>query len=173
MKSRYCPLCGKKTVRKDIGDEGFIPSCVSCQKALFDSPRPCVIVLAVNEEGQAALISQSDTPDSAFVCVAGYMKPGESAESAAARELLEETGLPAVALRYIGSYPLADRDLLMLGFAGRVKKSPFRLSREVERAVWLSPKDALAQVKPNGAAYALVRSGIQMGNMGELSFIQI
>ena len=42
-----------------------------------------------------------------------------------------------------------------------------------EENIGVLAKDALAQVKPNGAAYALVRSCIQMGNMGELSFIQI
>ena len=115
MKSKFCPFCGKRTVLKEIGDEGAVPYCASCGCALFDSPRPCVIVLAVNEKDEAVLIRQSYVSEKRSVCVAGYIKPGERAEETAARELLEETGLRAESLRYIGSYPHTEKELLMLG----------------------------------------------------------
>ena len=129
MKSKFCPFCGKRTVLKEIGDEGAVPYCASCGCALFDSPRPCVIVLAVNEKDEAVLIRQSYVSEKRSVCVAGYIKPGERAEETAARELLEETGLRAESLRYIGSYPHTEKELLMLGFAARVKKAPFFISK--------------------------------------------
>lgn len=125
MKSKFCPFCGKRTVLKEIGDEGAVPYCASCGCALFDSPRPCVIVLAVNEKDEAVLIRQSYVSKKRSVCVAGYIKPGERAEETAVRELLEETGLCAESLRYIGSYPHTEKELLMLGFAARVKKRRF------------------------------------------------
>lgn len=125
MKSKFCPFCGEKTVLKEIGDEGAVPYCASCGCALFDSPRPCVIVLAVNEKDEAVLIRQSYVSEKYPVCVAGYIKPRERAEETAARELLEETGLRAESLRYIGSYPHTAKELLMLGFAARVKKRRF------------------------------------------------
>lgn len=173
MKSAYCPFCGQKTVLKEIGDEGLVPYCEVCSRALFDSPRPCVIVLAINEEGEAALILQSYVSDTHPVCVAGYLKPGERAEEAASRELLEETGLCVESLRYIGSYPHAEKELLMLGFAARVKKAPFSLSKEVDSAAWYSPEAALTQVKPGGAAQALVRDCIRSNGAGQLRLIGI
>lgn len=173
MKSRFCPFCGKKTVLKEIGDEGLVPYCETCGCALFDSPRPCVIVLAINEKDEAVLIRQSYVSEMKSVCVAGYIKSGERAEETAARELLEETGLCAESLRYIGSYPHTAKDLLMLGFAAEVKKAPFSLSKEVDAAAWYSPEAALQAIKPGGAGQSLVEDCVKRDRSGNLHFLKI
>ena len=173
MKSKFCPFCGERTILKEIGDEGAVPYCASCGCALFDSPRPCVIVLAVNEKDEAVLIRQSYVSEKYPVCVAGYIKPRDRAEETAARELLEETGLRAESLRYIGSYPHTAKELLMLGFAVRVKKAPFFLSKEVDAAAWYSPEDALTAVKPGGAGQSLVRDCVERDGAGNLHFLKV
>lgn len=58
MKFKYCPECGTKLADRIIGDEGAVPYCERCEKPLFDMFSTCVIVLVVNEEGEAALLRQ-------------------------------------------------------------------------------------------------------------------
>ena len=119
------------------------------------------------------MIRQSYVSEKYPVCVAGYIKPRERAEETAARELLEETGLRAESLRYIGSYPHTAKELLMLGFAVRVKKAPFFLSKEVDAAAWYSPEDALTAVKPGGAGQSLVRDCVERDGAGNLHFLKV
>lgn len=37
MKYTYCPHCGDKLMKKEIGDEGLIPFCERCSIPLWDS----------------------------------------------------------------------------------------------------------------------------------------
>ena len=115
MHFTYCPHCGERLVKKEIGVEGLVPWCESCRQPLFDIPDTCVIVLAVNEYGEAVLLRQGYVSKDHYVCVAGHIKPGETAEKSAAREVEEETGLSVEDISYIGSYAYEKRGLLMLG----------------------------------------------------------
>lgn len=45
----------------------------------------CIIALAVDEQGEVALLRQGYISSQYHVLVSGYMKPGESAEESAAR----------------------------------------------------------------------------------------
>lgn len=137
----HCPLCGEKLTSKPIGDEGLVPFCEACGRPWFPFSYPCVICLCMDENGNIALIKQSYGEDR-FVCVAGYVKHGESLESAARREVEEETGLSVLGVHYVNSYPYEKRDNLMLGFACRVKRADFSLSDEVKTATWFTPDEA-------------------------------
>ena len=99
MKFTYCPHCGTKLILKEIGDEGPTPWCTACEKPLFPTFYTCTINLVVNEYREIALIRQGYVSTENYVCVAGYMKPGERAEDSAHREIKEELGLDVPFLR--------------------------------------------------------------------------
>lgn len=160
MKYRFCPHCGEKLVPRLIGDEGEVPFCIPCNRPLFDSFYTCIITLVVNEQNERsefALIKQSYVTTEHFICVAGYIKGGEDAESACAREVLEEIGLTASDVHYINSYYYEKNDCLMLGFVTRVKKAEFALSGEVDEARWFSAEQALSVMREGGIAKRLLR----------------
>ena len=92
MRFEYCPHCGTRAVQKEIGDEGLMPWCDRCKRPLFDIFSTCIIALAVDEERNVALLRQGYISTQHYVLVSGYMKPGESAEECAAREIGEELG---------------------------------------------------------------------------------
>ncbi len=156
MRFTYCPHCGKKLVKKEIGDEGLVPWCEGCRMPLFDIPDTCVIVLAVNEYGEAALLRQGYVSKDSYVCVAGHIKLGETAEKSAAREVEEEIGLPVEHIVYIGSYAYEKRELLMLGYLARVKKAALRLSGEVDRAEWFPLSEAASKTRRGSIAMQLI-----------------
>ena len=87
MHFTYCPDCGTQTVPRQMGDDGAVPYCERCQKPLFDMFSTCVLSVVKNPAGELALIKQSYGQQETYVGVAGYMKPGETAEEAAAREI--------------------------------------------------------------------------------------
>jgi len=157
MKFTYCPTCGQKLVPKIIGDEGYVPFCESCGKPLFDYFYTCTISLAVNEQGEAALIKQGYVSQTSHVCIAGYMKSGENAESAAAREVGEELGLKVLSTEYINSYYYPKKDMLMLGFVCRVNKDSFNISQEVDSAEWFSYDEAEQKLKNSSIALQLLK----------------
>ena len=76
MEFQYCPHCGTKTVPRQIGDEGLVPWCETCQRPLFPMFSTCIIALAVDEEGNVALLRQGYISQQYHVLVSGYMKPG-------------------------------------------------------------------------------------------------
>ena len=141
MKFGYCPVCGRKLEPKQIGDEGEIPYCGDCKRPFFPFSNPCVICLCIAEDGDVLLIKQS-YGIIRYVCVAGYIKSGEDAETAAKREIAEETGLEALGVRFLYSRYYEKHDNLMLAFACRVRKSELTLSGEVSEAAWFTPEDA-------------------------------
>ena len=155
MKMNYCPLCGTEAIQKEIGDEGLMPFCPTCQMPLWDYFNTSIICAVVNEFDEIALLRQDYVSTTNYVCVAGHMKSGESAEETAAREVEEELGLKVNELIYIRSYPYEKKNLLMLGFLAKVNKDLFKLSGEVDAAEWVPLADARQKLREGGIAWQL------------------
>lgn len=161
MRYTYCPVCGEKLSEKIIGDEGKVPYCSWCQKPWFPSSNICVIAAVFSESGKIALIRQSYRDAERFVCVAGYVKEGETAEEAVKREVLEEIGVNICGIKYIKSCYHHKSDNLMLGFAARAIEEKFTLSGEVMEAEWMTPALALKALENSSIAKALVAESIE------------
>ncbi|MGN1188616.1 MAG: NAD(+) diphosphatase, partial [Lachnospiraceae bacterium] len=157
----FCPHCGSKLISKEIGDEGMIPFCESCNTPLWDMFTTSIITAVVNEYDEVALLRQDYVSTTKYVCVAGIMKLGESAEDAVIREVKEELDQDVYALSYIGSFPYEKKEMLMLGFKATVKKKAFKLSGEVDSAKWVKLDDALSLLREGGIAWQLVKAVIE------------
>lgn len=156
MKFTYCPVCGTKAIQKEIGDEGLMPYCPTCSVPLWDFFTTSVICAVVNEDREVALLKQSYVTTANYVCVAGHMKCGEAAETAAVREIKEEIGQDVNELIFVRSYPYEKKDMLMLGFLARVNKKPFVLSGEVDTVEWFKLSEAPSKLREGGIAWQLV-----------------
>lgn len=154
---KYCPQCGEKLIPKEIGDEGQIPFCEVCRRPFWDMFTTSIICAVINEYNEIALIRQSYVSQTKYVCVAGIMKPNETAEETAVREIKEEIGLDVKKLEYIRSYFYDKKSMLMLGFKATVKKAKFVLSGEVDSAEWFTLDNALDKLREGGIAWALVK----------------
>lgn len=166
MRFQFCPHCGTRAVLKEIGDEGMVPWCPECRLPLFPMFSTCIIALAVDEQGEVALLRQGYISSQYHVLVSGYMKPGESAEESAAREIREELGLEVSGLSMTGTYWFEKKDMLMIGFLARVNKKDFLLSQEVDQAVWAAPEQALELVRPGSIACMVVEEYLRRLKQG-------
>lgn len=162
MRFTYCPYCGTKLGKREIGDEGIIPYCENCKIPLWDMFTTSIICAAVNQYNEIVLLQQDYVSKTNHVCIAGIMKIGESAEETVVREVKEETGLDVGELQFIRTFPYEKKDLLMIGYFARVKKADFVLSSEVDAAEWVPLKDALTKLKKGSIAWQLVERVIEI-----------
>jgi lipoyl(octanoyl) transferase len=127
-----------------------------------------VSVVVVREDGKVLLLRRSEARGGFWQPVTGRIEPGETAEAAARRELLEETGADAAvrALGYVHAFavepPLAARfgDGLVLAeetaFAARVPAGfGCTVSDEHAEHAWLAPDEALARLPYAGLRRAV------------------
>ena len=161
MRFTYCPHCGTKLIGKEIGDEGVIPFCDRCNVPLWDMFTTSIIAAVVNEYGEVALLRQGYVSQTIYVCVAGIMKLGESAEETVIREIKEEINQDVESLEFIRSYPYEKKEMLMLGYKATVKKKDFKLSGEVDSAVWVKFQKALSLLREGSIAWQLVKTVIE------------
>jgi len=160
MRFTFCPHCGSRLIKKEIGDEGPIPYCEKCQVPLWDMFTTSVICAVTNESGEIALLRQDYVSTAKYVCVAGIMKLGETAEECAKREIHEEIGQTVEKLKFIQSFPYEKKEMLMLGFHATVRKAPLRLSGEVDAARWFPLSQALSMLREGSIAWQLVKAVI-------------
>ncbi len=161
MRFTFCPHCGTKLIGKEIGDEGVIPYCESCNIPLWDMITTSIIAAVVNEYDEVALLRQNYVSATKYVCVAGIMKIGESAEETVIREVKEEIGQDVDRLEFISSYPYEKKEMLMLGYKAAVKKKDFVLSSEVDSVEWVKFSDALNKLREGSIAWQLVKTVIE------------
>lgn len=162
MHFKYCPDCGSKLTDREIGDEGLVPFCGKCGRPLFDMFSTCIIALVINEYGEAALLRQGYISNQYYNLVSGYMKPGETAELTAEREVLEEIGVKVQKLTFAGTYWFGKKDMLMIGFIASAPKTELKLSDEVGQAEWIPAEKAISLVHPKGSvSYALLEKYLE------------
>ena len=155
----YCPLCGKKLVLKSAGEDGMVPWCEDCRKMWFDAFPTAVIVLTHNEFNEVVMTRQSHLTNRHWMYNSGFILPGESAEHAAKRELKEELGIEIESLENLGTYWFRG-GVLMIAFLAYIPKCEFKLSDEVEEAVWVDVKKAAelaGPVRPGCADFIMMK----------------
>ena len=148
MKFTYCPDCGRLLVPRVLGDEGEVPFCEGCARPWFDMFASAAIVLVVGPDGRVALLRQNYISTVYKNLVSGYIKPGESAEETAVREVYEEIGLRLKRIDLKFTRWFARAQVMMVGFIGHTDDTSLRLSVEVDDAGWFTPEEALALVHP-------------------------
>ena len=157
----YCPVCGKKLIEKIIGDEGNVPFCEACQRPHFNFSYPCIIALVISEHNEVALIRQNYVSTENYVCVAGFIKQGETVEYTAKREVEEELGLEVINVRCMKSYYFEKRDNLMLGTVCIVKKKFFDISSELDSAIWCDIEEAKSLLRQGSIGMQLLNDYLQ------------
>ncbi|WP_330927058.1 NAD(+) diphosphatase [Candidatus Sororendozoicomonas aggregata] len=112
---RFCGLCGAAT--KPVLNE-WSHDCSLCHHRVYPRVSPCIIVLVTKGE-ELLLVKHKrhqSKPSPFFTVIAGFIEPGESAEAAVAREVMEEVGLTVDNIHYQCSQSWPFPHSLMLGF---------------------------------------------------------
>ncbi len=154
MRFLYCSNCGKKTIVKQLGDD-VVDYCTSCNSALHTFFYTCVIIVLINKENKVCVIKQS-YGENKYVLVAGFVNLHESLEECVVREIKEETGLITKDIKYIGSFPMENKDNLMVSYVAHVD-GLISLSSEVKEIHFVDIDRALLLLKDAKIAYKVVK----------------
>ena len=147
---RYCGRCGGVM---ESNDGGWKRVCTACGHNVFPRTDPVVIML-VTDGDRCVLARQPHFPDGMVSTLAGFVEPGETIESAVARETEEEIGLTVEGVRYLASQPWPFPHSLMIGCIANAPHRPLSIDpAEIESASWWDRGDVrqmLAHKHPAG-----------------------
>jgi len=142
--NRFCGRCGERLRHYP---EKRCMICESCGNEVFPKISPAVIVGVMDEETDSIVLTKyADRDYKKYALVAGFAEMGESAEDAAKREVMEETGLEITDLKYYRSQPWGFSQNLLMGFFAKVKNSrEIKMDEtELSEAVWVRREDVPA-----------------------------
>jgi 8-oxo-dGTP diphosphatase len=147
----YCPKCGQPMATREAFGR-MRPVCPRCGHVAFRDPKVAAGVI-VERNGQILLTRRAHDPGRGrWGLPAGYMEWDEPVEAAAAREVLEETGLIVQVERLVGVYSFPGRGVVLIVYAGRMLGGGLRTSEESESVEFFAP-DALPELAfPENAA---------------------
>src|SRR6185369_10366272 len=99
--------------------------------------------------GERCMLGRQERwPAGMFSALAGFLEPGESIEEACARELREEAGLRATAVRYHSAQPWPYPSSLMIGLIAEVEDDQARPDyTELSEVRWFTRPEARALVE--------------------------
>jgi NAD+ diphosphatase len=161
----FCAKCGGPS---DMVQSGWQRSCPACGEQHFPRTDPVVIMLITH--GRDILLGRSPQwPDAMYSCLAGFVEPGETIESAVRREVFEETQIKVGDVRYITSQPWPFPNSLMFGCHGVATSRDIEIDpTEIEDAKWVSRAQmmdvfsghdaSLMPARPGSIAHYLIRS---------------
>lgn len=136
---RFCAACGAKTRATAAGWERACPACAAKH---FPRTDPVVIMLVTH--GNKLLLGRSHGwPERMYSALAGFVEPGETLETAVAREVWEETGIQVRDIRYMASQPWPFPNSLMFGCVAQAQGTKLTLDDELDDARWLSREEVL------------------------------
>lgn len=143
--NHFCGICGGK-LEHDAEKRCMI--CTKCKNEIFPKISPAVIVGIIDDKTDSIVLTKYAEGDyKKYALVAGFAEMGESAEDAARREVMEETGLEITDLKYYKSQPWGYAQNLLIGFFAKVKNSReiHMDETELSEAVWVNRTDINAQ----------------------------
>ncbi len=170
-RSRHCPRCGGLT---HVELAGASRRCEDCGTEHHPRTDPAVIMLVHDGRDRCVLGRQPGWPPGLASVLAGFVEPGESAEMAVAREVLEEVGLVVdpLTVGYLGSQPWPFPASLMLAYTAQVDDRPVVADpQELESARWWSRAEIEAGLAagdlllppPVSIAHRLIRGWLEQG----------
>ena len=143
----FCANCGHATA---IFRAGWGRSCPQCRAEHFPRTDPVVIMLA-EHDGRALVGRQASWPAGRYSALAGFLEPGETIEEAVRREIMEETGVPTAAVRYLASQPWPFPSQLMIACIAQATADTITLDEhELEAAMWVTRDEVRAALAGAG-----------------------
>jgi NAD+ diphosphatase len=136
---RFCGRCATPT---ELSEQERSRRCPACGLSAFPRLAPAIITLIERDDGRVLLARNASWPTAMYSCLAGFVEPGESVETAVRREVFEEVGLDVGGLRYFGSQPWPFPHSLMLGFHASYQSGQIVVDgAEISDARWFARDD--------------------------------
>lgn len=139
---KYCPECRDKLYRDEVsGTERFSCTSQTCRFVHWKNPTPVVAGL-VRCDGQYILGRNAAWRSGLFSMFTGFLETAETPEQGIIREIEEEIGLETIQTKFIGHFPLAKLNQLIIAYLVEAR-GEVTLNYEIAEVRFLSPKELL------------------------------
>jgi 8-oxo-dGTP diphosphatase len=119
LKPNYCARCGHVVVTRFVDDRPRVV-CPACDTVFYENPLPVAAAIVLNDRREVLLVKRRREPHKGEWCLPmGFAEMGETIAAAARRELREETGIDARAVRLLDADSFESThygDLLIVTF---------------------------------------------------------
>lgn len=140
----FCANCG---ARSTPVHGGWRRDCSACSTEHFPRVDPVAIML-VTRGDDCLLGRQPRFAAGSYSCLAGFIEPGETAEAAVRREVLEEAGVSVGTVRFLASQAWPFPSSLMIGCHGEAETTQITIDREeLEDARWFSRDELVSMIE--------------------------
>ncbi len=128
---RFCPRCGNSLdLRVLKAGEPARLVCRACAFVFFLDPKVAAGVV-FTYDGGILLVQRAIHPSyGKWVFPGGYVDRGETLESAALREVQEESGLVVRLTRLLGVYSFPDNPVIVVAYSGDVTGGSLKIDDE-------------------------------------------
>jgi ADP-ribose pyrophosphatase YjhB (NUDIX family) len=134
---RYCPHCGASLEMRYVQGSSR-PSCPRCGRIIYYDPKLAATVV-VEQEDKVLMVRRAIQPGLGLWSLpGGYVDRGEVVERAAAREVLEETGLQVDIEGLVGLFSEGGHPVVLAAFDGRTTGGEARAGPEVSELGFFS-----------------------------------
>ena len=153
---RFCANCGAPSLP---AQGGWQRDCPACGTHHFPRTDPVVIMLVTH--GNDLLLGRSHGwPEGMYSLLAGFVEPGETLEAAAAREVLEESGIRLGPVHYHACQPWPFPSSLMIGVVAQAENRDITVDRdELDDAIWVAREAVLDTINGTHPTLKAARQG--------------
>jgi ADP-ribose pyrophosphatase YjhB (NUDIX family) len=136
----FCHRCGNSLSRTLIeGKER--PHCPACSITIFSDPKVVAAVL-IEMDSRLVMIRRANEPGQGLWSFpSGYVDRGEPVETAAIREVKEETGLNVSLTGFLGVYSTQDSPVILLVYSGIATGGHLCPGHDAEEANLFNPNN--------------------------------
>ena len=129
-----------------VAAAGWQRICDVCGARHFPRVDPVVIMLVIDDE-RCLLGRQRQFAPGMYSALAGFVEPGETAEDAVCREVMEEAGVKCSEVVYFASQPWPFPSSLMIGCFAQASDTDIVVdTAELEDARWFSREEVAAML---------------------------
>ena len=167
----FCANCGSAS---RVTNAGWQRICDVCGARHFPRVDPVAIMLVIDGE-RCLLGRQRHFAPGMYSALAGFVEPGETAEDAVRREVMEEARVKCAQVVYFASQPWPFPSSLMIGCFAQASDTDIVVDTdELEDARWFSRQevaamfagthaDGLSTPKPFAIAHHLLQAYVEKG----------
>ncbi|MCB0876900.1 MAG: NUDIX hydrolase [Solirubrobacterales bacterium] len=148
MEFRYCPRCATELeMRPSGGPDPDRPTCPNCGFVHYENPTPTVQAWIERDGRYLALRRNEEPKKGEWNMPGGFVEAGETGPEAAAREVLEETGLEVDVVEHLGAFPSTygsgedAQPIIGLAYRCLVTGGAEEISDESEEGSWFTLAD--------------------------------
>ena len=114
---KFCPNCGHP-LKPEPNESHTHSLCSRCGQTIYYDPKVAATTV-ISDNQQVLLVKRGNEPGYGLWSLpGGYVDRGEIVEEAAAREVLEETGLSVKITSLIGVFSQKTHPVIVIAFAG-------------------------------------------------------